>query len=381
LGTLALAGCGGDQSPSAAATRAPTPSTTAAAPAARVDRRPAPAARLTIEQLAGQRIIASFRTTGAALPPGLARRIRRGAIAGVLLFQENGSTIAQVRALTRRLQAIPRPRALGAPLLIMVDQEGGPIRRLTDAPPRRSAPALAATGRAATVRNAGRATGRALREAGVNVDLAPIADIARPGSALDREERGFGSRPASAASYAAAFAAGLRDGGVHATAKHFPGFGASMVNTDATPARITLSSATLRRVDRPAFRAVAAAGAQLLMLANAIYPALDPRWPATLSHDIVTREARDRLGFGGVIVTDDLEATALASFGGPGPLAVRSARAGADLLLFGRTYAASVQAQHALEEAIRSGRLSRGRAEAAARRVIALRRDVREARP
>lgn len=335
---------------------------------------------LTLAQLAGQRVVVSFRGSRAGrIPNDLARRIRAGTVGAVILFTENGHTAATVRRLTRKLQAIPRPAGLREPLLVMIDQEGGAIRRLTDSPPRTNAEQMAATHDVDVIRARGRATGQALREAGVNVDLAPVTDTPRKGSALLAEKRTFGTVAADIGPDAAAFASGLVAGGVQATGKHFPGFGAAIVNSDNAVVRIGLSADTLRTVDEAPFAQVVKGGAGLVMLSNAIYPALDRAAPATLSRAIATTEVRTRFKFTGVTITDDLQAAALKPFGGPGQLALRGARAGDDLLLFGRTYAASVQAASALQAALKSGRLSMAEARAAAARVLALRKTVASA--
>ncbi len=350
----------------ARAAAAPSPTRAAAAPPARP--------RLTIAQLVGQRLVGSFR--GTATPPAaLVSRIRRGELAGVVLFAENASTRAQARRLTRRLQAIPRPAAVrGAPLLIMVDQEGGLVKRITDAPPRLGALAAARAGDAGAIEAEGRRTGQALRRVGINVDLAPVADVPRSGSALLREQRTYGTTAAQVRRFAPRFARGLARGGVQATAKHFPGFGAATVNTDDAPATIRLPRAQLRAVDERAARAVVDGGARLVMLSNAIYPALDARRPATLSRAIATTELRERAGFTGVSITDDLEANALRRYGDAGAVAVASARAGTDLLLLGRSLAATARAARSLQAAARDGRLPRAGLEASAARVLALRR-------
>ena len=357
---LLLAACGG-ATPSATA---PPPRPGAAPPAA-AHAAQAVTPKLTIAQLAGQRLIACFR--GTSKPPAqLLARIRRGELAGVVLFSDNADTIAATRRLAERLQAIPRPPGLRDPLLVMIDQEGGVVRRLRDAPPARSPSQLAAAG-AAGVRSAGRATGRALRRAGVNVDLAPVADLARPGGDLARDGRTFASTSRAAGRLAGAFAAGLRAGGVQATAKHFPGLGAAQHNTDDRVVRIGLSAPVLRTRDMPPFAATVRAGAGLVMLANALYPALDPRYPASLSRKIIEGELRGRIGFGGVTVSDDLEANALKPYGDPGRLATIGVHAGIDLLLYARSYAATEQAAAALEK------LPRAELEAGAARVLALR--------
>jgi beta-N-acetylhexosaminidase len=337
-----------------------------------------PAARpaLTDAQLAGQHIVFPF--AGRTPPPALLARIRRGEAAGVVFLGANLGTAAQVRALTRTLRraalasTAPAPRA---PLLLMVDQEGGSVQRLPGAPSR-SAPDMAATGRPAIARAEGRATAGTLRAAGMNVDLAPVVDVVRPESALHAEGRGFGFSAASAARFGAAFTRGLRAGGVAATAKHFPGFGAAPRNTDLGAVRIGVALRELRGVDRAPFTAAVRAGAGLVMLSSATYPALSPA-PAVLSARIVQRELRDGVGFRGVTISDDLEAPAFAARGGAAGAALGATRAGVDLLLFARTYDGADRAARALTEALRTGRVDRGALEASLARVLALRAALR----
>jgi beta-N-acetylhexosaminidase len=320
------------------------------------------------EQLAGQRVVFAF--AGTAPPPALIARIRRGEAAGVILFSRNVSDRARLRALVARLQRVPRPHGHRAPLLVMVDQEGGRVRRVPGAPTA-SARRL---GRqpAERVERIGRATGRSLRAVGVNVDLAPVADVARPGSAMERDERTFGRDPARVGAAARAYARGLMATGVAATAKHFPGFGAPRASTDDHPVRVRLSAGTLRRVDGPPFDGLIADGVPLVMLSTAVYPALARR-PAALSSRVVVGELRRARGFAGVTISDALDTPALAGFGGPPATAVLAARAGVDLLVYAGGYAAGDAAARALARAIRRGAIARGAAEEAAGRVLALR--------
>lgn len=331
---------------------------------------------LTDAQLAGQRLVVTFRDT--RVPgPAVLRRIRRGELAGVILFSAEAPDVRAARRLAVRLQREARRSPIPLPLLVMLDQEGGDgrtggARRLADAPPRRSA-AQQARGGTRVARASGLATGRALRRAGVNVNLAPVADVGRRDAAIAREGRSYGASAAVAGGLAAAFVAGQRPSRVASTLKHFPGFGAARVNTDAAPATIDLAAGVLRRVDEAAFAPGLRAGAQLVMLSNAIYPALHRGVPAPFSPRIAVDELRDRLGFGGVSITDDLEADALASYGSAAQRAVRAARAGVDLALVGRRATSGIAAHTALVAAVRSGALPRAQAEQAAARVLALR--------
>jgi beta-N-acetylhexosaminidase len=358
--TLALAGCGAKRE----AGDAGRDGDTADAPLA-AGRSPA----LTPAQLAGQHVVFPF--AGRVPPRALLARIRRGEAAGVVFLGANLGSAAQVRALTRGLQGVARPPALRAPLLLMVDQEGGSVQRLAGGPSR-GAPAMAATGRPAVARAEGRAAAATLRAAGMNVDLAPVVDVVRPESALHAEARGFGFSAASAARFGAAFVRGLVAGGVAATAKHFPGFGAAPRNTDVGAVRIGVPLHELHAVDRAPFRAAIGAGARLVMLSSAVYPALSPR-PAVLSPRVVQRELRAALGFEGVTISDDLESPAFDADGGPRDVAVQATRAGVDLLLYARTYAAADRAADALADAIRDGAVDRDALDASLRRVLALR--------
>jgi beta-N-acetylhexosaminidase len=334
------------------------------------DPSPGAASRLTARQLVGQRIVLGFE--GTRMPAAVRRMIRAGDAAGVVLFADNVPSHAAARRLAAALQAVPRPAGLRDPLLVMTDQEGGLVKRL-DGPPAASAAAMGERG-AAYSREQGGLTGASLRDAGVNVDLAPVLDVARPGATIAATERGFGSSAGAVAATAVRFAEGLREEGVAATAKHFPGFGAARQNTDFAVQRIGLPRATLRRVDEAPYRRFVAAGGELVMLSTAIYPAFSPR-PAAFSRALASGELRGRLGFEGVSITDALETVAVRDFGGPAKAALAAARAGTDLLLFTEPGAAS-RAGRALLRRLRSGDLPRAGFEESVGRVLRLRHRV-----
>ena len=320
-------------------------------------------ARLTVRQAIGQRMVYAY--SGARPPKALLTRIARGEAAGVVLFSRNVRSVAAVRAQIAQLQKVERPAAVDAPLLVMVDQEGGTVRRLPGPP----AAGAGQTPDAAAARANGRAAGRLLRAAGVTVDLAPVVDVARPGAALEGEGRTYGRDAATVAQRAGAFAAGLRGAGVAPVLKHFPGFGAATINTDDGVARVDLPLATLRSVDGAPYRRLKP---EAVMLSTAIYPRVDPR-PAAFSRRWVTTELRGRLKFGGVTVSDDLQAPAVARYGSPSQLAFFAMRAGVDLPLFAQSYEAGARAAEGLVQAVKSGALSRDELEAGARRVLAWR--------
>jgi beta-N-acetylhexosaminidase len=329
---------------------------------------PSAASRLSLPELAGTRLIAGFQ--GTEVPESLRRTIRRGGLAGVVLFRENLPSRATARALIAEIESIRRPPGLRDPLLVMIDQEGGLVKRLGGAPAASAARMGAAS--PAFSRAQGRATAANLSGVGVNVDLAPVLDVARPGGTIASTDRGFGSSAAAVEATAVPFAAGLQELGVAATAKHFPGLGAAAENTDFAVQRIDLPKRTLRAVDEHPYRRFVAAGGQLVMLSTAIYPAFSPK-PAAFARPIATGELRRRIGFDGVSITDALESAAVRDFGGPAAAARAATAAGTDLLLFA-DYRAGVVAGHALSRLLRSTPGARVAFEASAGRILRLRR-------
>jgi len=326
---------------------------------------PAPTAessaqRLSDRQLAGQRVVFAYRRF--TPPDALVRRLRRGEAAGVIVFGRNVRSRSHLRRTLGGLERAARSSDVALPPLVMVDQEGGLVRRLPGGP-NRSAAQVGATGSLAAAFRDGRMAGAALRGAGANVALAPVVDVCRAAAALEREQRCYGRRPRTVSRFAAAFARGLRDRHVAATLKHFPGFGSAKVNR--LRARDELPFLALRR------------HAALVMLSTAVYPALDASRPAVLSRAVVTGELRGRVGFRGVVVSDALDTPAVARYGGPGRLALRATRAGTDLVLYGGSYAAGEEAAGTLTRRLRSKALRRPVFVRSVERVLRLRASLR----
>lgn len=316
--------------------------------------------RLSLRQQVGQVTISSF--PGSARPEYIRRRLRARETAGVILFGSNAGDRATWRRLTRQVQQAGHGRAL-----IMVDQEGGDIRTVSHVGPSSGQPFQ---GSPAAVRRLAGATGRGLRNAGINVNLAPVADVPRPGSVM--ATRSFVGDERDVAARTRASIRGLRDGAVAATAKHFPGLGGATVNTDDAPATVR----TPIKRDLVPFRAAIAENVPLVMLSHASYPELDSQRIASQSRAIVTDLLRRRLRFEGVIVTDSLEAQAVLARSGVADAAERSIRAGADLILMTGSASWNDVFPHLLAEA-RADRAFRQRIRDSAARVLALKRALR----
>lgn len=316
--------------------------------------------RLTLRQQVGQVTISSF--PGTSRPEYIRRRLRARETAGVILFGGNGGDRRTWRRLTRQIQEAGHGRAL-----VMVDQEGGEIRTVSYAGPEDGQPFQ---GSPRAVRSSARLAGRQLRAAGINVNLAPVADVPRAGSVM--QSRSFSGDERGIAARTRASVRGLRDARVAATAKHFPGLGGSATNTDDAPATVT---APLGR-DLVPFRAAIDEAVPLVMLSHASYPAVDGRRIASQSRAVVTGLLRRRLGFQGVIVTDSMEAQAVLARSGVAEAAERSIRAGADLILMTGSASWNDVFPRLLAEARRDPEF-RARIRESAARVLALKRTLR----
>jgi beta-N-acetylhexosaminidase len=308
--------------------------------------------------------------------------IRAGEAGGVIFFGPNVASSKQLKGVVDELQRANAASPVHAPLLLMADQEGGLVRRLPGAPALSEQRIGASANGLSLATAAGVGAGRNLAAAGLNVNLAPVLDVARSPRGFDGQyQRSYGASASRGASLGAAFITAQQRTGVAATAKHFPGLGAASrtQNTDLGPVRLNLTLHALRADDEAPFQAAIDAGVKLVMLSWAIYPALDPKLPAGLSKKVIGGELRTHLGFRGVTVTDSLSAGALSAFGGVGARGVLAAGAGADLLVCAaphpdeNTPKEGAAVMQALTAALDDHPNLRAGAEQAVNRVIALR--------
>jgi beta-N-acetylhexosaminidase len=325
-------------------------------------------AGLSLRRQLGQLIVSSF--DEAELPDYIRRRLRAGETAGVILFGRNMESEAGLRRLTAAVQGASPGGAL-----VATDQEGGVIRTVPFAGPLAGQSEQGDPRQARTLADE---AARGLRALGVNLNLAPVADVATPGGAL--AGRSFPGSPDEVASLVAAGTRGMAAGRVAATAKHFPGLGAAVANTDDEAVTIAGDHADLEARDLPPFRAAIEAGTPLVMASHALYPAYDPAAIASQSEPVLHGLLRERLGFRGVVVTDSMEAEAVLSRSGVAEAAERSVEAGADLLLLTGSGSWSEVFPHLLERA-RASSSFRRRIERSAARVLALKRKLDLAAP
>jgi beta-N-acetylhexosaminidase len=288
---------------------------------------------------------------------------------GYLLFPGDGVKPSDVRRLTDALRA----RNGDLPPLIAIDQEGGAVARLQeDVEPIPAMMALGAADDVELTRRAGEQVAFDLRRAGCTLDFAPVLDLSvDPGNAVIGT-RSFGADPQRVAVHGAEFARGLTRGGVIPCYKHFPGHGATPIDSHEALPVVDADEATLRARDLVPFAAVAE-DAPAIMSAHVLVPAFDTQHPATASRRIVHDLLRVELGFRGLFVTDCLEMGAVAGRGGV-ESAVDALNAGADLLLFSHDVELAAHTVAAIERAVGTGRISGERLQEAHGRVMRLRR-------
>jgi len=339
---------------------------------------PRPAQRLAAlssQQLAGQRVVYSY--PGLTVPAALLQAITAGEAAGVIFFGGNISGDAQIASAIQQLVQAQQQSPVPAPLLLMTDQEGGEVRRLPGAPTLSEKQIGASSNPALEASQAGTGAGQNLAGVGMNVNLAPVLDVYyKSGNFIDQYQRSYSNKASVVTECGQAFITAQQQTGVAATAKHFPGLGSATKsqNTDDGPVTLNVSLSGLRGKDEVPYPAAIAAGLKIVMVSWAIYPALDPTYPAGLSTAWVQGELRGRLAFGGVTITDAIEAGALTSFGSYGARAVLAAQAGMDLLLCSAQDPAQGQAvTSALASALDGGQLNSAAFTASVERVTALR--------
>ena len=311
--------------------------------------------------------------SGTTISPMLRSLVMKGRVGGVLLFASNFKTPAGLKVWTTQLRALASAACLGHPLLVMLDEEGGQVNQVKAAFAGPSQLAVGAGG-AANVRAQERRVGAGLRQLGVGLDLAPVADVRTNAKDLVIGDRSFGFSTATVAPLVAAAVKGLHDGGVGATLKHFPGLGGATGDPHVAIPTDSETAAQWARVQMPAFKAGIAAGADAVMTTAVYVPGLGASHvPAMLSAAVVSR-LRTQLGFQGVIMTDSL------SMGGVGAryslpqAAVMAVAAGNDLILLSNgdpVY--ETKAMTAIKSAVISGQLNRAQLHESALRVNQLR--------
>lgn len=325
-----------------------------------------------LNRLAGQRLMLGF--DGTVFDDQLAGTLSRIRPGGLVLFRRNAENPDQLRKLCGDAQEFARSIGL-PPLLISIDQEGGEVARL--GPPFTVFPGNPAMTTPEDARFFGETSARELLDVGVQMNLAPVMDVAPPGEPSIMERRVFPGGPEAVAEMGRRVIRSMEDAGLLAVAKHFPGIGRTVLDSHEDLPRMDAPRSEMESIELPPFRAAIRQGVAGIMLSHILYPSLDERWPASLSPAIARDLLRRELGHDGLVLTDDLDMGAIRRHFSIPEAIPRILEAEIDLILICRpgpaaeTAVAEIQSATGENEALReSARQSVGRILRAKKRVF-----------
>ncbi len=313
---------------------------------------------------------------GTEMSARLASLLKKIQPAGVILFARNISSAQQTYKLLRDCQA-----CVETPLFTCVDMEGGKVDRFRNVTgPAPSAAEVFSTGNKKLYRRHGKLIGEACRALGFNLDLAPVVDLAFEASRTVMNSRAVSDDPRKAANYAREFMAGLETAGVLGALKHFPGLGEANLDTHHELPSVTKSWKRLWEQDLAPYCTLRRA-ARMVLVGHAAYPAVTGgRIPASLSKKWITGILRKKIGYRGLVVSDDLEMGGVLKAAPIGKAAVEFIRAGGDLCLVCHLEERVLASHEALiAEAAKDRRFAK-RAQESVARVLAFKKKAKEVR-
>ena len=308
---------------------------------------------LALRRQIGQLLFAGF--AGDHIPIELRSLAREFGLGGVILFARNVVEPEQVAELSfEASRLVPH-----LPVWVSIDQEGGRVARLKA--PFTEWPAMATLGRSGDVALAerfARALAAELKAVGITLDFAPVLDVQTNPKNTVIGDRALAEKADEVARLGSAIARTLQDEGLAACGKHFPGHGDTTADSHYELPLVEQPPDRLRAIEFVPFKSAIEAGVASIMTAHVFVPSLDEERPATLSKQVVTGILRDELGFGGVILSDDLEMKAIASQYSVPMASVMAIEAGCDgMLICSADHDAQVASLEALVHAVENGRL------------------------
>lgn len=325
--------------------------------------------QLTLEQKIGQMFVVGFTTDDPTSEPdkGMTDMIKNKHVGGVILFNHNMKTKNQVRKLNNRMQSLAM-EASSLPLFVAIDQEGGDVVRMQDQYTK--IPSQQTLGKTATkekVEEIATNTATELKDTGFNVNFAPVLDMS------DTDSRSFGTDPKKTYEYSKAVIDGFSKQQVTGALKHFPGHGRSNIDPHFETSSVDTNQEELLKSDIYPFKQMIDQvdnNAYMVMVTHIKYPSYDKEMPASLSSAIIQDLLRDKLGYEGIIATDDLEMDAVRKYYSFKDMGVKSVEAGADLLLVCHDYNSQVETYNGLLQAVKDGKVSENRIDESVTRII-----------
>ena len=322
---------------------------------------------MTLSQIVGQRFCVGFATP--EVPKDFRAFVRKTQIGSVILFSHNITSAAQVRALCEELQAIFLSET-GRPGIIMADQEGGTVRRMpADAVLMPGAMALAAGGQ--DIRAASRIAGEELAAVGINMNLAPVADVNSNRLNPVISVRSYSDDPSRVGKACTQAILGLHDAGIYSCTKHFPGHGDTNVDSHLALPLVDKPFEEMEKVELVPFKAAIRAGTDAIMTTHILFPQLEnEKIPATMSRTIMTGLLREKLGFEGLILSDCMMMNAIKEYYGTVEGCLAAVKAGVDIVLVSHSMDLMLEAWERVMQEAEQGRLDMDEMTASASRVM-----------
>lgn len=321
-------------------------------------------AAMPLDEKVGQLVLTGFE--GTTVTPILKQAIEEAHIGHVILFSKNITTPQQLQALNTSILALRSPQ----PLWITVDEEGGNVSRIPDG--LTVLPTAARLAKNYTTENVtalAASQGKLLRALGFTVNFAPVLDVNSNPNNPVIGSRAFSTDVETVNAYASAFTNGLQQSGLVAVGKHFPGHGDTATDSHVSLPKINKTMEQLQKTELAPFQYAIDNGIDMLMIGHLLVPALDDT-PASYSRAIMHTLLREKMGFNGVVITDDLTMQAINM-----PIAdaaVKSIVAGADIVLIGHGTEQAIAATKALQAAVTAGTLTEDELNARVYRILSL---------
>ena len=317
---------------------------------------------MTLTEKIGQMVMIGVQ--GTALDEDSIYMLRQFHFGGVIFFQRNLESIEQTK---RFINHIQRRADEKVPMFFAIDEEGGSVSRLGhligSAP---SEQEIGLSEEPQSARHWALETAKSLQSIGFNVNFAPVADVGK-------DPRDFSGDPKIAAEFVNNAAQGYEDGGVIYCLKHLPGIGRGIIDSHDEISAIDVPFEELRKVDLMPFQKIIDTHPHdrfMIMATHIVFPAIDPDNSASMSYDVLTGLLRERLGFDGIIITDDLEMGAAANNNTFRKMGVKAIKAGADIALVCHEYSHEQDVYLGLLDAVEHGEISEERIDESVRRIL-----------
>lgn len=334
-----------------------------------------------LDKMIGQMVMVGFRGLELSADNPVVRDISEAGVGGIIVFSKDCALNSTVRNIAgpEQLAKLTSDSQSHAeiPLFVAVDQEGGIIKRLTGEmgfPETPSAAELGNSGDLEAAYKAGRVTGRTLKSVGINMDFAPVVDVNRNAAnpVIAALQRSFSDDPRIVARFAESFIDGLHSEGILSSLKHFPGHGSS--HGDSHLGFTDVTDSWDKSELYPFSKLIADGKPDMVMTAHIFNSKWDREYPATLSRKVITGLLRRKLGFDGIVITDDMQMQAISGEFGFKEGIYRAVKAGADILLFGNNLiyepGLGVKATATLKQLVREGRLTERRIRQSYERIM-----------